>query len=421
MARKTVDELEKEQLAALNKTTNEAYAVKKATMNDNVSTYNQQVDASVAQQTGIYEDQIVDVGRVEKAGYDSNHIDELVARKNLENSMADMGLTDSGLNRSQQTAISVMRGNANSKVRQTAADDVRSLKDAIDQVMIEGEQKKTAYQQELSATLSEWYQNQLLANKQNANTAAVEQYNAETEAIEKQRQTMLDNGYVQQENGSWVKDNTAEMNTYAMTLIKEGVDPDEAWADAHYRYGAMSDKDMLIYQAKKAGYSDAAATAYAEAGGGTAGEESAGNVMAKNAHALVDNISFEVSGWKTFWRSAGEGDGRLVGEKVKEQLEKNETYKGMSTLEKRVAASFAIAKSVEESFPNESQEANLKRIRRACEEYTVADYNFAVSYFLDNQENGTTQPEQQATQNKSDSERVSDYYKNASSMPGRLL
>ena len=433
MARKTVDELEKEKLAALNQDTEDARAVKEATMKGNVNTFNQQVDTSVAQQKGIYEDSIRDAERAEKSQLDDNYIDELVARKNIENTMADMGMTDSGLNRGQQTAISVMRGNADAGARRKKVDRVQSLRDAIDQVMLGGEQQKTAYQQQQSAALSEWYQNQLLTNKQNARTAAVEQYNAETEAIEKQQEAirkqnelMLKNGYVQQ-GDSWVKDNTAERTTYAMTLIKNGIPEDEAWTDAQYRYGAMSAKDTLRYQAKKAGYSDAAAVAYAEAGGGEAGEAAAGERIAADAHALVENISFEVSGkiWDfrkgTFWRSAGEGDGRLVGEKVKELLEKNETYKGMSTLEKKAAASFAIAKSVEESFPNENQEANLKRIRRACEEYTVADYNFAVSYFLDNQGNGTSQPKQQATQNKSDAERVSDYYKNASSMPGRLL
>lgn len=262
MARKTVDELTKEKLAALNQDTDAAHAVKKATMQDNVKTYNQQVDASVAQQTGIYEDNIRDVERAEKAQLDYNHIDELVARKNLENKMADMGTTDSGLNRSQQTAISVMRGNADSKTRQGAADKVQSLRDAIDQVMITGEQQKTAYQQEQSSALSEWYQDQLLVNKQNARTAAVEQYNAETEAIEKQQNA--------------VRNNTAEMNTYAMTLIKEGVDPDEAWADAQYRYGAMSDKDALHYAAYKdgvsRGYTGDALEAYANAGGGAAGK-----------------------------------------------------------------------------------------------------------------------------------------------------
>ena len=53
MARKTVDELVKEKLAALNQDTEDARAVKEATMQKNVDTYNQQVDTSVAQQKEI--------------------------------------------------------------------------------------------------------------------------------------------------------------------------------------------------------------------------------------------------------------------------------------------------------------------------------------------------------------------------------
>lgn len=290
MGRKTVDELVKEKLAALNQDTEDARAVKEATMKSNVDTYNQQVDANVAQQTGIYEDSIRDAQRAEKTQLADNYIDELVARKNLENTMADAGLTDSGLNRGQQTALTVMRGNADSRARQTAVDKVQSFRDAINQVMIGGEQQKSAYQQQQSAALSEWYQNQLLANKQNANTAAVEQYNAETEAIEKQQEairkqneTMLKNGYVQDKNGNWMKDNTAERTTYAMTLIKNEVPEDEAWASAYYRYPTSDEKINTYYAAYKdgvsRGYTGDALKAYANAGGGEAGKAAANQIL----------------------------------------------------------------------------------------------------------------------------------------------
>ncbi len=289
MARKTVDELEKEKLAALNQDTEDARAVKEATMKGNVNTFNQQVDTSVAQQKGIYEDSIRDAERAEKSQLDDNYIDELVARKNIENTMADMGMTDSGLNRGQQTAISVMRGNADAGARRKKVDRVQSLRDAIDQVMLGGEQQKTAYQQQQSAALSEWYQNQLLTNKQNARTAAVEQYNAETEAIEKQQEairkqneTMIKNGYVQQ-GDSWVKDNTAERTTYAMTLIKNGTPEDEAWASAYYRYPTSDEKTNLYYAAYKdgvsRGYTGDALKAYANAGGGAAGKAAANEIL----------------------------------------------------------------------------------------------------------------------------------------------
>ncbi len=289
MARKTVDELTKENLTALDKETEDAYGVKKTTVKSNIDTYNQEVDAGVQKAKNVYQDRIADVERAEKSQYDDNYIDELVARKNLENSMADMGLTDSGLNRGQLTSISVMRGNADARARQTAVDSVRALKDAIDQAIITGEQKKTAYQQEQSAALSEWYQNQLLANKQNARTNAVAQYNAETEAIEKQQEairkqteTMIKNGYVQQ-GDSWVKDDTAERTTYAMTLIKNGTPEDEAWASAYCRYPTSDEKTNLYYAAYKdgvsRGYTGDALKAYANAGGGAAGKAAVNQIM----------------------------------------------------------------------------------------------------------------------------------------------
>lgn len=353
MARKTVDELVKEKLAALNQDTEDARAVKEATMKGNVNTFNQQVDASVEQQTGIYEDSIRDAQRAEKAQYDDNYIDELVARKNLENTMADMGLTDSGLNRSQQTAISVMRGNADAKARQGAVDKVQAFRDAINQVMIGGEQQKAAYQQQQSAALSEWYQNQLLTNKQNARTAAVEQYNAETEAIEKQQEairkqneTMIKNGYVQDKNGNWVKNNTAEIATYAMTLIKNGVDADEAWEDAQYRYGAISEKPVSESDKDE----NKAITALK---GVTEWDASKGGLFNK-----------------TFW-SGPEGDGKNVYEDiVREQLKKSDVWLTLDETQKSIAVAKAIGKSVGTTWTSQrekNQEKNKTRIKSALE------------------------------------------------------
>ncbi len=436
---KTYEEILAEENATGKKTYDEAAAKTKETAAQKITNQNAVIDSAAQNTTAQYQKTIDEAPKRFAGQLDDNYIDELVARKNLENSMADMGLTDSGLNRGQQTAISVMRGNADAKTRQQQQDFVSAAQQTIDQVLAEAEREKASYANEVNTGVEDYLAQLWATVQQNAQANATSRFNAQEESLdaaykaqleaeaeaEKRAQewakALLSQGYMMDGNGNVVampKDNTAEMNTYAMTLIKEEVSPDEAWADARYRYGAMSAEESLRYQAKKAGYSDAAAAAYAEAGGGEAGEAAAGKRIAADAHNLVDSISFEVSGWKTFWRSAGEGDGRLVGEKVKELLEKNETYKGMSTLEKSAAASFAIAKSVEESFPNENQEANLKRIRRACEEYTIADYEFAVSYYLDNQGDGTSQPKQQTN---GDAERVSNYYRNVGSMPGRLL
>lgn len=63
--------------------------------------------------------------------YDANAVQELVNRRQVAEAMANYGLTDSGLNRSQQTAISLQRGNADYGTRQQQAEEQRTMEQAI--------------------------------------------------------------------------------------------------------------------------------------------------------------------------------------------------------------------------------------------------------------------------------------------------
>ena len=62
-----------------------------------------------------------------RALYDNNALQEAIGRRQLRESMARAGLTDSGLNRTQNTALSLMRGNADmnaSLQKQSALDNL---------------------------------------------------------------------------------------------------------------------------------------------------------------------------------------------------------------------------------------------------------------------------------------------------------
>ena len=63
--------------------------------------------------------------------YDANAVQELVNRRLVAEAMANYGLTDSGLNRSQQTAISLQRGNADYGTRQQQAEEQRTMEQSI--------------------------------------------------------------------------------------------------------------------------------------------------------------------------------------------------------------------------------------------------------------------------------------------------
>lgn len=76
--------------------------------------------------------------------YDANAVQELVNRRQVAEAMANYGLTDSGLNRSQQTAISLQRGNADYNTRQQQAEEQRTMEQSIRDYLANVEFQKAA-------------------------------------------------------------------------------------------------------------------------------------------------------------------------------------------------------------------------------------------------------------------------------------
>ncbi len=78
-----------------------------------------------------------DVASTYRELYDENAVNQYVSERRVAESMANLGLTNSGLNRTQQTAIALTRGNADSRTRvaeQMAIDSIeQSLKSGLAQ------------------------------------------------------------------------------------------------------------------------------------------------------------------------------------------------------------------------------------------------------------------------------------------------
>ena len=102
------------------------------------NTYNQianAIDTSTNAVKEGYQKKIDRLPQEYRSLYDANAVQEAVGRRQLEERMANMGITDSGLNRTQQTALTVQRGNADAIVRaqqQKAADE---LTQALNEVL----------------------------------------------------------------------------------------------------------------------------------------------------------------------------------------------------------------------------------------------------------------------------------------------
>ena len=63
--------------------------------------------------------------------YDENAVRQYIGERRVAENMANMGLTDSGLNRTQQTALQVSRGNADYNTRLQYESAVRSIEQSV--------------------------------------------------------------------------------------------------------------------------------------------------------------------------------------------------------------------------------------------------------------------------------------------------
>lgn len=183
--------IEREQLKK-----NQQYAAQQAaTLRENANTYinelNSSLDAAAKPVIDSLDKSAAKVAEQYRSLYDANEVQERINRRQVQESMANMGLTDSGLNRTQQTAIALQRGNADASVRSQE----QAAIDQITQQTAEYLAQLAAQKQQNSANVLNNLHSSINTLDQNAYQSAIEnaaaRYNAQLEAetaAEKQRQ-----------------------------------------------------------------------------------------------------------------------------------------------------------------------------------------------------------------------------------------
>ena len=220
MATKTYDEYEVDQLIKSQKQSDDYAAQRKAQADEAAKTSDGVYDAALetAQRNAEASKKATESGY--RQMYDANAVQELVARRNVEEAMANMGLTDSGLNRTQQTAISLQRGRADYQTSQQKQSAIDAIMRELDNYRTQNNAEKTAASRDIyaqaDADILNYRQNADAAARQNAASLyaadqerAAAEYAAQQEAAEKQAQYNLDMlklGYVYDETaGGYVK------------------------------------------------------------------------------------------------------------------------------------------------------------------------------------------------------------------------
>lgn len=137
------------------------------------------IDKSTASAAKPYQTQIEQLPSQYQKLYDTNAVQELVNRRQVQETMANMGLTDSGLNRTQQTAIAIQRGNADAAARLEQQQKAQELQDKIAQLMESGAAQKQQQEAAIRNDSANWYNNLLGDMYNNAVNMGYNQYNTD--------------------------------------------------------------------------------------------------------------------------------------------------------------------------------------------------------------------------------------------------
>lgn len=137
------------------------------------------IDKSTASAAKPYQTQIEQLPSQYQKLYDTNAVQELVNRHKVQETMANMGLTDSGLNRTQQTAIAIQRGNADAAARLEQQQKTQELQDKIAQLIESGAAQKQQQEAAIRNDSANWYNNLLGDIYNNSVNMGYNQYNTD--------------------------------------------------------------------------------------------------------------------------------------------------------------------------------------------------------------------------------------------------
>ncbi len=291
--------------------------------------------------------------------FDRNALSEMVGRHAAEVKMANMGMSDSGLNRSTQAALSARRMNADADARKSMREYVNGLETAITDITVAGESQKQQIALDANKSMDDWFTqldaqtrsyltSGLDANRQNSYTYGADMWNA------------------QQEN----------IATVEAAKIKAAADTEAAKAQS-----AKDANNLLIDLMDKGGmtYEEASAAVF-----GTPTQSETTQLDAGVKRALTSITQWDVSfgGFfaDSFWSAYDGDDGPEIFENIiEEQLRKSESYKHLTPDQQKIAEALAIGRSASITWGDTGYKDEV-RIKKALEAAGYKDDTLAILF-----------------------------------------
>lgn len=172
-------------------------------------------DTQRQQTQNTYDRQIKDTNNSYEDMYRENAVQRLINERKIAEDMAGLGLTDSGLNRTQQTAVQLSYANGKNKIdvnRQKAVDTLTAaLADAVSSIdankLAAAEKIRSSYESGWNSAAQSTYAKELEEQTQRQKDAydySLKIYGKQQEAYEKQLQAEKENNYIIKANGGFL-------------------------------------------------------------------------------------------------------------------------------------------------------------------------------------------------------------------------
>ncbi len=153
-----------------------------------IQTMTNTVQKATEAQVQPYQTQMEELPDPYRELHDANALAEMVGQRQVKEAMANMGLSDSGLNRTQMTALAVQRGNADADLRRDRQRRTQELQDRIAHIRNTGQLEIEQQTAAIRGETDNWYNTALDTAYTNAQALGASAYAADQKVAQAQLQ-----------------------------------------------------------------------------------------------------------------------------------------------------------------------------------------------------------------------------------------
>ena len=217
-----------------------------AASNKYVSDINAIVDTSTNNSVNKVQGEIDKLPTTFQSSFDANAVQQKINERQTAEHMANLGLTNSGLNRTQQTAFAIQRSNSDAALRQQINATTASLKQQIADLYASGEAQKAENQAKARYELEQRnlsvYDTEMDKLYSGASAYENAQIEAAAKAQERYEKWALENGYEYDKSGNLVYTGRIKNEDGEYTYLE-----DSPYAPSSTSNGYYTSKSNLDY------------------------------------------------------------------------------------------------------------------------------------------------------------------------------